>query len=294
MRYRVTHRTDYAYPELISLGYSETRMSPRNREGQQQVLRHRLDIDPRPDYISEREDYFGNRVLHFAIQRPHRQLAVTAITELDVSGADDLLPLDSGMSWEQSVNALANDWSQVGLDARQYLLESPLVKPIPELADYARQSFPAGRPLQECVRELMERIHQGFTYDPAATTLATPLSAVFRERRGVCQDFAHLGIACLRSMGLAARYVSGYLETLPPPGKEKLVGSDASHAWFAVYHPVIGWLDYDPTNNLIPMSQHITTAWGRDYADVSPIKGVIFGGGSKHDAKVSVDVERLD
>ena len=135
----------------------------------------------------------------------------------------------------------------------------------------------------------MQRIYTEFKYDPEFSTLATPLKEVLEHRSGVCQDFAHLAIGCLRSQGLAARYVSGYIETEPPPGKERLVGADASHAWFSVFQPGVGWLDFDPTNNQIPGERHITVAWGRDYADVTPLKGVAFGGG-EHELKVSVDV----
>jgi transglutaminase-like putative cysteine protease len=146
----------------------------------------------------------------------------------------------------------------------------------------------------EAVADLTARIHRDFAYEPGTTTIATPLSRVLSQRRGVCQDFAHLAIACLRAMRLAARYVSGYLQTEPPPGKERLVGADASHAWFAVWDPDAGWLDFDPTNDTVPAERHITTAWGRDYADVTPLKGIIFGGGAKHTATVAVDVERID
>ena len=162
-----------------------------------------------------------------------------------------------------------------------------------ELAQYAQSSFQPNRPLVQVVADLMQRIHVDFTYDPTFTTIATPLSDVLLFRRGVCQDFAHLAIACLRSFGIAARYVSGYVETQPEPGKERLVGADASHAWFAVYVPGIGWLEFDPTNNTLPFDQHITLAWGRDYTDVTPLKGIAFGGG-QHNLSVSVDVLRLE
>jgi len=179
------------------------------------------------------------------------------------------------------------------LDARQYVLDSPMVTITPELADYAQSSFTANRALVDVVHDLMQRIYKDFTYDPAFTTIATPLSEVLSFRRGVCQDFAHLAIACLRAYGMAARYISGYVETLPEPGKPRLVGADASHAWFSVFIPGTGWLDFDPTNNTVPLDQHITLAWGRDYADVTPLKGIAFGGG-QHTLSVSVDVLRLE
>jgi transglutaminase-like putative cysteine protease len=179
------------------------------------------------------------------------------------------------------------------LDARQYILDSPMITISPELADYAQSSFLPNRTLVDVVHDLMGRIYKDFTYDPTFTTIATPLSDVLSFRRGVCQDFAHLAIGCLRAYGMAARYISGYVETLPEPGKPRLVGADASHAWFSVYIPGTGWLDFDPTNNTVPLDQHITLAWGRDYADVTPLKGIAFGGG-QHTLSVSVDVLRLE
>ena len=179
------------------------------------------------------------------------------------------------------------------LEAIECLFDSSSIQASGELAGYARPSFPAGRPLLEAVAELTRRIHADFTFDPQATTVATPLSDVFRLRSGVCQDFARLEIACLRSLGLAARYVSGYLETVPPPGATRLAGADASHAWLAVYCPGSGWIDVDPTNNLLPSTTHVTLAWGRDYDDVSPIRGVMLGGGT-HSLRVNVDVTRVD
>ena len=179
------------------------------------------------------------------------------------------------------------------LEARQFRLESNFIEFGSGIMEYAAPSFAAGRPLLEAVHDLMQRIHRDFTYDPHFSNIATPLHQVLEHRRGVCQDFAHLAIACLRAQGLAARYVSGYLETLPPPGETKQIGADASHAWFGVYVPYQGWVDFDPTNDQIPADRHITLAWGRDYADVAPLKGVVFGGGQGHHLEVAVDVERL-
>jgi transglutaminase-like putative cysteine protease len=186
---------------------------------------------------------------------------------------------------------LRDDRSAAGSEAFQFTLDSPMVGTDPLLADYARQSFPPGRTLDAAVHDLTRRIYQDFKYDPGFSSIATPLKAVLEHRSGVCQDFAHLAIGCLRAQGLAARYVSGYIETDPPAGKEKLVGADASHAWFAVFQPGVGWLDFDPTNNQRPGERHIVVAWGRDYADVTPLKGVAYGSG-EHDLKVSVDVRR--
>ena len=222
------------------------------------------------------------------------------------------MDLFNQITWEQARNLLqetqlqTQSQSQQGqiqlqnqdqipeiLDARQYVLDSSMVTVTPELTDYAQYSFLPDRPLVDVVRDLMQRIYKDFTYDPTFTTIATPLSEVLGFRRGVCQDFAHLAIGCLRAYGMASRYVSGYIETLPEPGKQRLVGADASHAWFSVYVPGTGWMDFDPTNNTVPLDQHITLAWGRDYADVTPLKGIAFGGG-QHSLSVSVDVLRLE
>lgn len=292
MRYRITHRTDYSYAQPIIRGYNEARLAPRST-AVQSVHNHGVTIYPAPAYRAERVDFFGNRVLHFAMQHPHSQLTVTAVSEVELLQSAPEPPLGNGMAWEQAATATRSDCSPTGLDARQYLLESPQVPLSDEALAYARGSFAAGRAVTDAVANLMGRIHQDFAYDPTATTVSTPIDRVFRDQRGVCQDFAHLAIACVRSMGIAARYVSGYLETLPPPGQEKLQGADASHAWFAVYDPSLGWIDYDPTNNVVPMDQHITTAWGRDYGDISPLKGVIFGGSGGQRSHVAVDVERL-
>jgi transglutaminase-like putative cysteine protease len=315
VKYRITHITAYHYSQAVGLCQNEARLQPRNF-WRQYCDSCRIDITPSPSDFRERIDFFGNRVAYFAIQQPHTQLTLTVTSEVTLFPKQQHLGLFDPMSWEQVRDLLqealppmqAQAQSQQGqsqiqvqhqdhapdlLDAQQYLLDSPMVTTSPELADYARCSFQPNRPLLEVVHDLMTRIYQDFTYDPNFTTIATPLSDVLHFRRGVCQDFAHLAIACLRSYGIAARYVSGYVETLPEPGKQRLVGADASHAWFSVYSPRIGWLDFDPTNNTVPLDQHITLAWGRDYADVTPLKGIAFGGG-QHTLSVSVDVLRLE
>lgn len=286
MRYRVIHKTEYEYGEPVSHSHNEARLLPRSASFQfcnDAVLK----IEPEPVDYREREDFFGNRVAYFCIREPHKRFSVVATSEVDVVSARQL-DFSNGNDWE-SVKLSLPDYP----DALQYALDSPFVSSSPGLMDYAKPSFPSGRPLVDAVHDLMQRIHRDFTYDPGFTTLATPLLEVFAHRRGVCQDFAHLALGCLRSMGLAARYVSGYIETLPLPGKEKLVGADASHAWFSVYLPEAGWMDFDPTNNQVPADRHIVVAWGRDYGDVTPLKGVIFGGGN-HELAVSVEVSRLD
>ena len=292
MRYRVVHHTEYQYPEPVTLCHNEAHLSPRVGP-RQQLLRHELTIDPPPSAQTRREDFFGNAVEYFAIQLAHTRLAVTATSEVELAVHDPQLHFQVQNSWEMAAARTRSETTRATLEARQFTLASPMVAASPEIAAYAAASFTSGRPLLDAVHDLMGRIHRDFTYDPGFTTIATPLAHVFEHRRGVCQDFAHLAIACLRAFGLAARYVSGYIETLPAPGQAKLVGADASHAWFAVYDPDAGWLDFDPTNNQIPIDQHITVAWGRDYADITPLKGIIFGGGASHSAQVAVDIERL-
>jgi transglutaminase-like putative cysteine protease len=189
--------------------------------------------------------------------------------------------------------SLASDRSPAGLDAYQFAFESPRIRMRPEFASYALESFTPGRPMQEALFDLMARIHNDFRFDSKSTNVRTPPEEAFRKRRGVCQDFAHVQIACLRSINLAARYVSGYLRTYPPPGKPRLVGADASHAWVSAYCPGSGWLDVDPTNNVVPSDGHVTLAWGRDYGDVSPLHGLVLGGGA-HTLKVAVDMEPIE
>ena len=296
--YRITHETRYSYSKPVSLCHNEAHLLPRTLPSQR-VQRAEVRIHPEPVAYHERKDFFGNAVTYFSVEEAHKTLAVTATSEVEV----DTPPwpeLSRSPSWEKVRQRLISDLSHETLDARQFVLDSPFVSAGEALAAYARPSFAPGRPLLEGVHELMSRIHADFTYDPEFTSVATPLSDVLEHRRGVCQDFAHLAIGCLRSLGLAARYVSGYIETTPPPGQARLVGADASHAWFAVYIPGLdskeggegGWVDFDPTNDSIPMDKHITTAWGRDYADVTPLKGIIFGGG-RHSLRVGVDVCRL-
>ncbi|MGB9093175.1 MAG: transglutaminase family protein [Gallionella sp.] len=292
MRYQITHTTAYEYSGLVGHSYNEARLLPRACQ-HQQLISARLEIAPKETDFRVREDFFGNRTAYFAITEPHSTFTITAISEVEVFGNAGQLDISRSISWEEVRDILKQDRHTEVLDARQYMLDSPHIITSPELAAYAQPSFAPGRPLFEVVHDLMQRIHQDFTFDPGSTTLSTPVETVLEHRRGVCQDFAHLAIGCIRSCGLAARYVSGYIETLPPPGREKLVGTDASHAWFSVYLPNAGWMDFDPTNNQIPGDQHIVVAWGREYSDVTPLKGVVFGG-QDHELKVSVDVARLD
>jgi transglutaminase-like putative cysteine protease len=243
--------------------------------------------------FNEWSDLFGNRQASFSIQIPHNKLIVTAISEVEIISIGSLLNDAFPTSWEQAADHLKIATEDTDIEARMYILESEFIEFSDEVLEYSNKSFTPGRPLQEAVEDLMRRIYKEFDYVPGFSSIATPLHEVLRHHKGVCQDFAHLAIACLRMKGLAARYVSGYLETIPPKGSQRLVGADASHAWFGVFVPHQGWIDFDPTNAQIPAEQHITAAWGRDYADVAPLKGVIFGGGEKRKLEVSVDVERI-
>ncbi|MFO1370961.1 MAG: transglutaminase family protein [Candidatus Competibacteraceae bacterium] len=288
MKYTITHCTCYHYSSGVALCHNEARLLP--RETPWQICQpSRTTIRPRPALFAERQDFFGNRVLYFAIQDIHQQLDVQVVTEVQVLNTRPFNETTASLPWEHAFKALWEDSDEEIIEARQFALDSPFVVASAAFREYAEPSFPPGRPLLEAAVDLTQRIHQEFTYDPHFTTVATPLNEVLQKRRGVCQDFAHLGIACLRALGLAARYISGYLETLPPPGKVRLVGADASHAWLAVYVPGTGWAEFDPTNNCMPKEQHVTLAWGRDYGDVAPLKGVMTGGGS-HSLEVSVDV----
>jgi len=290
--YRISHSTRYLYSDIVEQCNSLAHLLPRNTFFQR-CNSSIIYVDPIPVIGTDRTDYFGNPTFHFAVQAPHSVLEVRAESEVEILGQRQNLSLDFGASCNDVKAMLGNIEPEANLLAREFLLNSPIVHTTEQLADYARPCFAGERPFFSCVRDLTARIYDDFTYDPRFTEVATPLEAVFEHRRGVCQDFAHLAIGCLRSLGYPARYVSGYLETTPPPGTPRLEGADASHAWFSAYSPAEGWADFDPTNNLMAMEQHITTAWGRDYTDVTPLKGSVLGGGAGHSLEVAVDVVRL-
>jgi len=285
--YIVTHRTLYSYSSPVALCHNEARLLPRDMAWQR-CAESDITIQPKPAQLSERRDFFGNRVLYFAVQDIHQRLEVDVKTGIRVSPRP-FAETSESPPWETAAQLLWDSADPEVIETRQFLLNSPFVNANAALAEYAQASFTPQRPLFEACFDLTCRIHQEFTYDPQFTTVATPLDEVLANRRGVCQDFAHLALGCLRALGLAVRYVSGYLETLPPPGQPRLVGADASHAWFAVYAPGIGWAEFDPTNACMPGERHVVLAWGRDYGDVAPLKGVMSGGGS-HNLEVSVDV----
>lgn len=291
MNYKIIHKTEYSYSDSVNLCYNEARLTPRSFV-HQHCSKSQFAVDPEPGVCRERQDFFGNIVYYFTIQQPHRELTVTVTSHVQVRGREMQLDFAEHLAWEEVRQQLQTDMDPEVLELRQYILDSPMIPMMPELRTYAEKSFAKARPLLEAVEELTARLYTDFTYDPNFTTIATPLADVIQHRRGVCQDFAHLAIGCLRTLGLAARYVSGYIETDPPPDREPLAGADASHAWFSIYLPQLGWVDFDPTNNQIPVDRHITIAWGRDYSDVTPLKGVIFGSGT-HELSVSVDCQRI-
>ena len=291
MKYQVRHTTKFAYSEAVPVCHNLVHLAPRVLP-RQTCDAFRLLIHPEPLHVQHRRDYFGNEVTFFSIDQPHRGLTVTATSRVAVA-AVPVIAASETPPWDALAARLRTDRAAATLDAYQYVADSPSIKPFAALSEYAKASFPAGRPILEAVLDLTARVHREFSYDPRATTIRTPIREVFENRHGVCQDFAHLQIACLRSIGLAARYVSGYLRTLPPPGKPRLVGADASHAWLSVYCGAAGWVDVDPTNNVVVSTDYIVVAWGRDYTDVCPIQGVIVGGGD-HKMHVSVDVAQDD
>ena len=290
--YRITHTTRYQYAEPVTLCHNEARLTPSD-DARQRRVRSVFTIEPSPKVFRERRDFFGNQVSYFDVEVPHAVLEVSVLSEVVTSGAPGQLALGMDVPWE-----LVRDRVRAGAESElrallQYTLDSPLVRrSAAAFGDYARASFLPGRGVLESALDLMGRIHRDFAYDPTATTTSTPLAQVWEQRRGVCQDFAHLAIAMVRAIGLPAGYVSGYLETLPPPGQPKLVGADASHAWFSLFVPETGWVEFDPTNDQMPTEQYVVLARGRDYSDVPPLKGVIYGGG-QHSVRVSVDVHPL-
>jgi transglutaminase-like putative cysteine protease len=287
--YRVRHSTRYAYEAPVIHAHHACHLRPRQFDWQG-VAKHELEVDPPAAMTRRSVDYFGNQVHLVELLSDHDVLEVVSSSVVEITPRPEP-PLEGSIPWDEAAERLHSAGALVS--AVEYCFDSPLVRAHPMLASYAQPAFPPGKPLALAIVDFCRKIFQEFKYETTATDVTTPLAQVLRERRGVCQDFAHLAVGCLRSLGLAARYVSGYLETKPPPGKPRLVGADASHAWASAYVPGYGWLDFDPTNDVLPNLEHVTVAWGRDFSDVSPLKGVVLGGGS-HRVAVSVDVERVE
>ncbi len=291
MIYDVRHRTTFVYEEVVSVSHHVLHLAPRVHP-RQRCLETSIVIEPTPSIGSTGEDYFGNPVQYLTVQEPHDRLIVESRSRIAVDPGAQTPDLFASPSWEK-VRESVQDVSGGGLTTFEFCFDSPYIATSDDIYDYAAQSLQPGRPILDAVRDLTSRIYDEFEYRGGVSDVSTPVREVLKMRKGVCQDFAHLEIACLRSFGLPARYVSGYLMTHPPEGKKKLVGADASHAWVSVWSGLAGWVDFDPTNDLIPSSEHITVAWGRDYGDVSPINGFILGGGA-HQVTVAVDVDPLE
>ncbi len=293
--YVVVHDTRYDYSEPVSLSRQIVHLTPRVTS-YQTCRAHTLHIEPTPEILGTGEDAFGNVVSSLCIEDDHDALVVRAESRVEVTRRE--YPDDARTPpWDEVRARLAYQAGQrmrpADLQATRFLFESTRVRNKRELAEWAAESFPARTPLLVGVRALMHRLHGELEFDPKATTVSTPVMEVFERRRGVCQDFAHLMLSCLRSLGLAARYVSGYLLTRPAKGEPRLVGADASHAWVSVYCPDYGWIDVDPTNALFPTLEHVTLGWGRDYDDVIPLRGVLLGGGA-HSLDIAVTVATPD
>ncbi|MHA3737935.1 transglutaminase family protein [Pseudomonas sp. Eth.TT006] len=292
--YQIFHDTCYHYDSPVSLAQQLAHLWPRECSWQR-CTEQQLLISPEPTSRRDELDVFGNPLTRLAFERPHDELQVNARLSVEVL-ARPLADFSLSPAWEQTRNALSYSSQPLSaemLEACRYRFQSPYVYLKRSFVEFSESCFPPGRPLMLGVQALMQKIFSEFTFDAEATQVATPLVEVLERRRGVCQDFAHLMLACVRSRGLAARYISGYLLTQPPPGQPRLIGADASHAWVSVFCPVSGWVDFDPTNNVQPALEHITLAWGRDFSDVSPLRGVILGGGN-HDPEVRVTVMPLE
>lgn len=293
--YRVEHRTTYRYSEPVTLSHQQLHLTPRPLVYQRSAD-HEVTITPAPAFRRERTDAFGNPVTEIAIESAHRTLEIVARSVIEVGG-QDLSGADKAVAWEDVRETLAYraGWrpDPLALEATQFLFESPHVRVKRDLRAYASACFRPGITVLEAAQALMAKIHAEFKFDTTATTTATPVMTFFKQKRGVCQDFTHFMISCLRSTGLAARYVSGYLVPRSTPGRQRPVGAEASHAWVALFIPGSGWIDLDPTNNVVPTREHITLGWGRDFSDVTPLRGVINGGGEQTlTVKVTVESDK--
>lgn len=287
----VTHRTLYRYATPVEVAQHLAAIRPLACPWQQ-ILAHHERIEPEPSYTHSRIDAFGNELLYFSLERPHDALEMVSDTTVQLQPRWNALDAQATPPWEEVAQALRFHAGGKFLPESEFCFPSPYIGRDTALRDYALPSFAPGTPLVAGAIDLMHRIHADFEYLPASTTFDTPALRAFELRKGVCQDFAQVMIGCLRSLGLPARYVSGYLRNDPPPGHPKLVGADASHAWASLHCPGLGWVDLDPTNDVLADVDHVTLAIGRDYSDVSLLRGILLGGGS-HQVEVGVDVHAL-
>ncbi len=283
----VSHKTLYRYAAPVVQSQHLVHMSPRAVPGQT-VRHHSLIVEPAPAVRYDGFDAFGNPVVILDIEAPHKEFVLSARSAIETR-APAKVDLALTTPWDRLDEHVLPPAGAIDLDVVQYICASRLTTASLEIADYALASFAPGRPVLDGAMDLVQRIFEGFKFDATATDISTPISQVFEQRRGVCQDFAHFALACLRAMRVPARYVSGYILTRPPPGQPRRQGADASHAWISVWSPEAGWVDFDPTNGVAVAGEHVTIAYGRDYHDVSPISGVLLGGG-EHSVAVSVDV----
>lgn len=292
MKYKITHLTEYTYQEAVNLCHNRLCLSPTFRDNQK-CISSEIKITPSPDEMSVRKDFFGNNILFFSIHKDHSKLEILSESIVQMENLlFSELAINSSLRWTEVRNKISSS-PELAEEIIQYTVPSTFIPYSAVIKTFAEDCFPENATLWQGCNALMHKIYTTIKFTPGFTTINTPVETVVKAKKGVCQDIAHLMIASLRNMGLPARYVSGYIETLPPPGKEKLVGTDASHAWISVYFPEVGWVEFDPTNNLIPSYQHIVIGYGRDYQDVAPIKGIVFSSGDQQ-LQVSVDVQRLD
>jgi transglutaminase-like putative cysteine protease len=291
MKYKIKHITEYNYQKSVSLCHNRLCLFPSDLANQE-CLSSDIKISPEPDEISYRTDFFGNNILFFSIYKEHSKLKIISESVVQIN---NLLFVDMAMNsplmWKDVRSKIIKS-PELAEEITQYTVPSTYVPYSDTIKEFAQDCFSQENSLWNVCNSLMQKINTTIKFTPGFTTINTPVETVVKAKKGVCQDIAHLMIACLRNFGLPARYVSGYIETLPPPGKEKLVGTDASHAWVSVYFPDIGWIDFDPTNCLLPSYQHIIIGYGRDYQDIAPIKGIVFSSGEQN-LKVQVDVQRL-
>lgn len=288
IQYEVVHETTYNYAYLVAHGHHFAHLTPRNTPSQA-VLAHTLEFEPAPAETTQSKDFFGNLCHSVLIDTPHDKLRVVSTSQVRVQ-APYLEETLVAQRWETALRS--SIYMVEPLEVADMRLPSLSVACMPESLAYVQRFFTEGRPWLEAMLDLTRHIKQEFTYDPEATQVGTAVAEVFAHKHGVCQDFSHVMLSCLRALQLPARYVSGYILNEPPPGKEKLIGSDASHAWVESYLPGAGWIGFDPTNGKLSNTEFITIGWGRDYSDVTPLRGVVLGGG-EHELEVRVTVRKV-